>query len=255
MSKRNTARRNSRDSAEIGHFSRDSRHWWDESGPFAPLHRINPVRLRYVRDRALAHFSREGNTLTPFKKMKILDIGCGGGLMSEPLARLGATVTGIDADGQALTAARAHAEVSRLDINYVPAAAEDLLDNAANRGTFDVVLALEIVEHVNDPAGFVQSAFDLCRPGGLVIFSTLNRTVKSMALGIVAAEYVLGWVPKGTHQWRKFLRPSELAHAVERAGGRVTDLAGMRFDPFTGQFALDPGNLEINYFLSAEKSK
>jgi 2-polyprenyl-6-hydroxyphenyl methylase/3-demethylubiquinone-9 3-methyltransferase len=184
---------------EIEHFSKDSARWWDESGPFKPLHALNPVRLGYIKEHICAHFSKESLSLTPFTGLKILDIGCGGGLVCEPLARLGATVSGADADQQAIDVAKEHAVQSGLEIEYLNKPAEEI------KTKFDVVLALEIIEHVEDPSAFVASVSNLVKANGLVIFSTLNRTAKSYALGILAAEYLLQWVPHGTHSWKKFV--------------------------------------------------
>lgn len=232
------------DPAEIARFAQDSRDWWDESGPFRPLHRLNPVRLRFIRDR----LAPADSSLRPLAGMRILDIGCGGGLICEPLARLGAQVTGIDADAQAIETARAHAAESGLTIDYRAASAEDL------RGEkFDAVLALEIVEHVTDPDRFVHTAAGLCRPGGQIIMSTLNRTAKSFLLGIVAAEYILRWVPRGTHQWRKFVRPSALSRSLRAAGARVTHINGLVYNPVKDEFSLSPDDIDVNYLLCAEK--
>ncbi|HEY8192266.1 MAG TPA: bifunctional 2-polyprenyl-6-hydroxyphenol methylase/3-demethylubiquinol 3-O-methyltransferase UbiG [Alphaproteobacteria bacterium] len=234
---------------EIEHFSKDSARWWDEGGPFAILHRLNPVRLRYVRDQIGQHYGLAEGDLKAFKGLKILDIGCGGGLVCEPLARLGADVTGIDADGQAVRVAREHAEKSGLDIQYIEGSAESC------KGKFDVVTALEIVEHVNDVETFVKSAAGLCKPGGLVIFSTLNRTPQSFLLGIVAAEHILRWVPRGTHDWKKFVRPSELAAALRAGGMTPGDITGYGFDVRTGEFRLTNKDIAVNYFMCAEKKK
>jgi len=232
---------------EIDHFSKDSKKWWEEGGPFAPLHRLNPVRMRHIRQQVGAHFGLDDHSLKPFTDLSILDAGCGGGLVCEPLTRLGGTVTGIDADSNAIAAAKAHAAQSALAIDYRVATTDD------TRGQYDVVLALEIVEHVADVDLFVSQCVNLCRPGGLVIFSTLNRTAKSFALGIVAAEYILQWVPRGTHNWRKFLRPSELSRLLREKGAAVRDVTGLVFNPFTGEFGLSASDIDINYFIVAEK--
>lgn len=223
---------------EIEHFAKDSSRWWDESGPFAVLHRLNPVRMRYIT----GQIGRKPNGL------KILDIGCGGGLVCEPLARLGAIVTGIDADGQAIGVAREHAAVQDLDVNYICGAVEN------QKGKYDIVTALEIVEHVADMKRFVEGAAKLCKPGGLMIFSTLNRTPKSFALGIVAAEYILRWVPRGTHRWKQFIRPGELAAALRACGCEVADIRGYGFNPLSGDFELFDNDVSVNYFLTARKA-
>lgn len=237
------------DAREIEHFAKDSSHWWDADGPFRPLHRINPVRLFYIKSRICERFDRQMNDLKALKDLSVLDIGCGGGLVCEPMARLGATVTGIDADVNAIEAARQHAELSGLKVQYANAATEDFIGQGK---TFDIVLALEIIEHVTNPEKFVQDCFDLVKPGGLVIFSTLNRTAKSYALGKIAAEYILGWVPAGTHDWHKFVKPSELSRMVRNSGGEVTDLHGLVFQPFKAEFTLSNDDVGVNYFLTAE---
>lgn len=233
---------------EIEHFSRDSARWWDEDGPFRPLHRLNPLRIRYIRGQILKNESIRDNN-RPLKGLKILDVGCGGGLVCEPLARLGAAVTGIDADATAIATAKDHAQKVGLDIDYRKAAAE------TTKGTFDTVIALEIIEHVVDPAAFIKSCADLCKPGGLLIMSTLNRTPKSFLLGIVAAEYLLRWVPQGTHNWRQFVKPSEAAAAMENAGVKPLDIQGYRYSPLTGLFDFAPDNPSVNYFITGRKTK
>ena len=233
---------------EIAHFSKDSAQWWDEDGPFKPLHRLNPIRLAYIRSQICKHFSLSMTSLKPFKGLKVLDIGCGGGLVCEPMARLGAQITGIDADGEAIGVARVHAHRSGLAVNYLHGAAEDLDDR------YDVVLALEVIEHVASARAFVESVSHLVQPGGLVIFSTLNRTPKSYALGIVAAEYVLQWVPRGTHQWKKFIRPSELAHFARSAGLKPLNVSGLIYNPLKRSFVLSGLDLDVNYLLTAAKA-
>ncbi len=237
------------DSQEIANFSKDSKDWWDESGPFAPLHRLNPVRISYIKARVCAAFDRDTQALRPFEGLSILDIGCGGGLVCEPLARLGATVTGADADAQAITTAQAHADDMGLCIDYRNAPAEEI------GARFDVVLALEIIEHVADPAAFVKSVSKLCKPGGLVIFSTLNRNAKSFALGIMAAEYILRWVPRGTHSWKKFIKPSELSRFARDAGLSPFDMAGLVFNPLRNEFSLSDSDFDVNYLISMTKER
>lgn len=248
------------DQREIAHFSKDSGRWWDESGPFAPLHRLNPVRMGYIRGQIGRHYGLSGEDLRPFQRLRILDAGCGGGLVCEALVRLGADVTGIDADEQAIVVARDHAAGSGLSVDYRNVSVEELLTGApplpppqAGGNAFDVVLALEIAEHVSDVDGFVDSCVNLCKPGGIVIFSTLNRTPQSFALGIVAAERILRWVPPGTHQWKKFLKPSELAQAVRKAGARQIDVKGLSYSAFRRDFELSD-DVSVNYFLCAVKS-
>lgn len=238
------------DPKEIAHFAKDSGDWWDETGPFRPLHRLNPVRLRYIRDRILAHTGRIADGgMKPLKGLTILDIGCGGGLICEPLARLGATVTGIDADETAIKVAKAHAKQNGLSIDYAATSADRL------RGeTFDVVLALEIVEHVADIDAFTQDCAALCKPGGLMVASTLNRTAKSFLLGILAAEYILRWVPRGTHNWRKFVKPSQLGRSLRAANMTVKNVTGLIYSPMKDEFTLSDTDIDVNYLMSAEKN-
>jgi 2-polyprenyl-6-hydroxyphenyl methylase/3-demethylubiquinone-9 3-methyltransferase len=243
---------NTVDAQEIQNFSKDSSHWWDIHGPFKPLHRLNPVRLKYLKQQICAHYGMSFDDLKPYKGLKILDVGCGGGLVCEPMARLGGTVTGIDADENAITVAKDHAQQSALDIDYQATTSDALV---ANQAQYDVVLALEIIEHVNNPENFVKSIIALCKPGGLVIFSTLNRTPKSFALGIVAAEYILRWVPQGTHNWKKFIKPSELSHFIRNQGAKPKDICGLVFDPLRNKFNLAPHDTDVNYFLSMVKTK
>jgi 2-polyprenyl-6-hydroxyphenyl methylase / 3-demethylubiquinone-9 3-methyltransferase len=231
------------DKHEIANFSKDAAHWWDSDGPFKPLHRLNPVRLSYIRTVICNHFDKDHLTLKPFQGLDIIDIGCGGGLVTEPMARLGADVTGADADPVAIDVARGHAAQSELDITYVNAPAEEI------ENTFDVVLALEIIEHVNAPAQFMQNCARLCKTGGLVIVSTLNRTPKSYGLGIIAAERLLRWVPADTHQWRKFVKPAELAQYARAAGLSPVDISGLIFHPLKGEFTLSKTDLDVNYFM------
>jgi 2-polyprenyl-6-hydroxyphenyl methylase/3-demethylubiquinone-9 3-methyltransferase len=237
------------DPKEIEQFSKDSSRWWDESGPFRPLHRLNPVRLAYIKEQICRHFDRDPMGFKSYSGLSILDIGCGGGLVSEPMARLGANITGIDADINAIETAKEHAATAGLSISYRATSSDVLRDE---KGQFDVVLALEIVEHVADVDKFVSDCVDLCKSGGLIIFSTLNRTPQSFLLGKVAAEYLLRWVPAGTHDWKKFLKPSELARSVRKAGADISNVEGMVFDPIMHNFkrARDTG---VNYFMTCRK--
>jgi 2-polyprenyl-6-hydroxyphenyl methylase/3-demethylubiquinone-9 3-methyltransferase len=235
------------DPAEVARFSAQADAWWDPAGSFAPLHRLNPVRLGFIREHLLAHFGRNISSLRPFEGLTLLDLGCGGGLVAEPMSRLGFTVTGIDADQEAIAVAAAHAAGSGLAIDYRVATAEDL---AVARHRFDAVLALEIVEHVADPPVFFESLGTLVAERGAFIGATLNRTLRSLALAVVGAEYVLGWLPRGTHDWRKFVRPSEFVLGLRRYGLRATALAGLGYDWGRGEWSVSP-NLGVNYMLMA----
>ncbi len=225
---------------EIEQFSKVAEHWWNEDGPFKPLHRLNPVRLLYIRDSLLNHFKLT-NQSTPLAGLKVLDIGCGGGLLSEPLARMGANVTAIDASPETIEIAKAHAASMGLAIDYRCLAPEALINEQ-----FDVVFALEIVEHVADVAGFLESCARLVNPNGTLFLSTLSRTWPSYLAAIVAAENILGWVPKGTHDWDKFLMPAELAQHLRTLGFEFQDLAGFSFNPLKNEWKLS-SDLNINY--------
>ncbi|KGJ13338.1 bifunctional 2-polyprenyl-6-hydroxyphenol methylase/3-demethylubiquinol 3-O-methyltransferase UbiG [Paracoccus sanguinis] len=242
-----TAPQSSIDAAEVAKFEAMAAEWWDPKGKFKPLHMLNPVRLDYIAGQIAAEFARDPRSLRPFEGLRLLDIGCGGGLVSEPMARLGATVTGADAAEGNIRIARLHAEQSGLKIDYRATTAEALLE-AGER--FDVVLALEIVEHVADPQAFVTTCARLLRPGGLLVASTLNRTPQSFAAAIVGAEWVMRWLPRGTHDWRRFIRPDDLAGMFAAAGVRVVDRAGMVFNPVTFGWSLSPRDLSVNYLMA-----
>jgi 2-polyprenyl-6-hydroxyphenyl methylase / 3-demethylubiquinone-9 3-methyltransferase len=235
------------DAAEIGRFAAAADAWWDPTDEFRELHRFNPVRLEFIRAQLSAHFVRDPDALRPFAGLRLLDIGCGGGLVAEAMARLGFIVTGIDAAAEAIDAARAHSEAVGLAIDYRVCAVESL---AAQREQFDAALALELVEHVADRDVFYASLGTLVRPGGAVIAATLNRSAKSFALAIVGAEYMLRWLPRGTHDWRRFVRPSEIALGFARSHLRVIRLAGISFDPRAGDWALS-ADLAVNYLVMA----
>jgi 2-polyprenyl-6-hydroxyphenyl methylase/3-demethylubiquinone-9 3-methyltransferase len=315
-------RRNSSIAAdEVARFSRHAEAWWDPDGPLRPLHRLNPARIAYVRDQVAAHFGRDRSARCPLKGLSVLDAGCGGGLLAEPLSRLGASVTGLDASVEAIAEARRHAQESGLAIDYRYGSVEKLVENFSKSGLvplplreglgagykkkstpspaktkdlprgkskfslplpstyakgfgglvpqtlrsfsvggqgereqgYDVIAALEIVEHVADMDSFIASLAKLLKPKGLLILSTLNRTPKSFLLGIVAAEYVLRWVPRGTHRWNKFLRPSELVKKLEAENLATIDLTGLVYRPMTQDFALSKDDLGVNYLLTAAK--
>jgi len=235
------------DPAEVERFTRIADEWWDPAGKFAPLHQLNPVRIGYVRDRVAAHWQRNPLSGNPLDGLSLLDIGCGGGLLSEPMTRLGARVTGVDASARNIAVASLHAERQGLAVDYRQGTAEALADSVAQ---FDVVMALEIVEHVSDVDLFLRSCGQMVKPGGLMFLSTLNRTAKAWALAIAGAEYVLGWLPRGTHDWKKFLKPSEVARGLRAGGIETDDIVGVVYSPLSRQWSLNKGDLDVNYMLS-----
>ncbi|HSC19171.1 MAG TPA: bifunctional 2-polyprenyl-6-hydroxyphenol methylase/3-demethylubiquinol 3-O-methyltransferase UbiG [Rhizomicrobium sp.] len=237
------------DESEVAKFARLAGEWWDPNGAFAPLHKFNPVRLQFIRDCAAAQFGRDVRSVRPFAGLSLLDLGCGGGLVAEPMARLGFSVTGCDAGADAVRAAEAHARESGLSLAYRVATPETLV---AESFGFDVVLALEIVEHVADVESFVRTTAQLVRPGGLLAMATINRTLKSFALAKIAAEYVLRWVPAGTHDWNRFIPPARLTAALEASGLAVTRRQGFAFDPLAWSWRLT-GDLDVNYALAAAR--
>lgn len=234
------------DPAEIERFSRIADEWWDPTGKFAPLHRLNPVRIGYIRDRVAAHWQRDALNGEPLKGLSLLDIGCGGGLMSEPMTRLGASVTGVDASARNIATASVHAARQDLAIDYREGTAEGLAESGAQ---FDVVLALEIVEHVADVDLFLRSCGRLVKPGGLLFLSTLNRTAKAWVLAIAGAEYVLGWLPRGTHDWKKFLKPSEVTRGLRAGGIEPQEIVGVVYAPLSRKWSLNRNDLDVNYML------
>ncbi|MFO1243539.1 MAG: bifunctional 2-polyprenyl-6-hydroxyphenol methylase/3-demethylubiquinol 3-O-methyltransferase UbiG [Rickettsiales bacterium] len=242
---------NSADPLEVAQFSRLADRWWDERGPFRPLHRMNPLRISYIRDQAAIHFPLTSESVTPLDGLRLADIGCGGGLLCEPMRRLGAKVTGIDASEENIVVAEAHAAQMSLDIAYKSMTAEQLVEQKI--APFDVILALEIIEHVNEPQQFLKTLAALVKPGGLLFLSTLNRTAKSFALAIVGAEYVMRWLPRGTHQWEKFLRPSEIIRPLEEMGFECVDLSGMIYHPLKNQFSLSKTDTDVNYLVTLRK--
>ena len=230
---------------EVARFDALARDWWDSDGPMAPLHRINPIRIGWLIETIARRFRRQGNV--PLEGLSILDVGCGAGLLSEPLSRLGARVTGLDPAAAAIDAARSHAEATGATLAYRVGEIETLAGEGAQ---FDVVLAMEVIEHVENPADFVAVAASLVAPGGLICFSTLNRTAKSFALAIVGAEYVLRWLPRGTHRWEQFVTPLELTGALRRAQFVVTARRGLVYEPLRRAWRLGD-DLGVNYFLAA----
>jgi 2-polyprenyl-6-hydroxyphenyl methylase/3-demethylubiquinone-9 3-methyltransferase len=236
------------DPREVEKFAAIAERWWDPEGDFRPLHMLNPVRLGYIRDRLCARFGCDPKATAPLAGLTVCDIGCGGGLICEPLTRLGASVTGIDATARSIEIARTHAEAMGLSIDYRHVTADAL---ATEGRRFDAVINMEVVEHVADRNAFLRDAAALVKPEGAMVLSTFNRTPKSFALGIVGAEYILRWLPRGTHDWRKFVKPSELAAGLRPAGMTVADLCGMVYDPIRDEFSLAPRDLDVNYLAFA----
>ena len=235
------------DPAEIARFSKLSEQWWDPKGKMAPLHRLNPLRLAYIRDAACRKFDRNPRSLGCLAGLRILDIGCGAGLLCEPLTRLGAQLIGVDASETNIAVARMHAERSHLSIDYRVGTAEDM----DPRERFDIVLAMEVIEHVSSVPLFVDRCAALTKPSGFMLVSTLNRTWKSFALAIVGAEYVLRWLPRGTHQWDKFVTPDEILHHLTRNKLSVTDQIGVVYNPLADRWKLS-SDMDVNYMMIAE---
>lgn len=238
------------DPAEVDRFTRFASEWWDAHGKFRTLHLIGPARLAFLRDETVRHFARTGGGRRPLDGLAILDIGCGGGLVCEPLARLGATVTGIDPAADNVEAARRHAAGQGLAIDYRAARVEDL---AAEGRLFDAVVCLEVVEHVPDVGAFLKTCAALVRPGGLMLLSTINRTLKAYLLAIIGAEYVLRWLPVGTHQWERFVTPDELGRHLQAAGLGAPTLKGLAYSPMSDSWSLS-ADTDVNYFASAAKA-
>jgi 2-polyprenyl-6-hydroxyphenyl methylase/3-demethylubiquinone-9 3-methyltransferase len=239
------------DPAEIAKFQAMADEWWDPNGKFKPLHMLNPCRLDYITQQIAAEFDRDLANDLPFSGLQILDIGCGGGLLCEPMARLGATVIGVDAAGRNIPVAAAHAAQSGLDISYRHATAEALVDEGAE---FDVVLNMEVVEHVEGPLEYLTACQRLLKSGGLMICSTINRNAKSYAMAIIGAEYVMRWLPKGTHEWGKFITPDELFDLIANAGLEPVDRKGFVFNPITWQWRLSDRDLSVNYVTASLKA-
>ena len=239
---------NTIDPAEIAKFEAMAAEWWDPHGKFKPLHMLNPCRLDYITQQIAAEFDRDLTQPRPFAGLRILDIGCGGGLLSEPMARLGADVVGADAAPRNIPVARLHAEQSGLTIDYRVTTAEDM---AAAGERFDVVLNMEVVEHVADPLGYLTACHDLLKPGGLMICSTLNRNPKSYVMAIFGAEVVMRWLPRGTHEWSKFITPDELYDLIRKAGLDPVDRKGMVFNPVLWRWSLSERDLSVNYVTAS----
>ena len=238
------------DPAEIDKFQAMAAEWWNPEGKFKPLHMLNPCRLDYITSQIAAEFDRDLSADSPFAGMRLLDIGCGGGLLSEPMARLGADVVGADAAARNIPVAQIHAEQSGLQIDYRHTSAEALVDEGE---LFDVVLNMEVVEHVSDPLSYLTACQRLLRPGGLMICSTINRNPKSFAMAIVGAEYVMRWLPKGTHEWKKFITPDELYDLIRQAGLVPVDRKGFVFNPIGWSWSLSDRDLSVNYVTASTK--
>ena len=239
------------DPAEVAKFSALAAEWWDPKGKFAPLHKFNPVRLGFIRGEAAGHFGRDARSLRPFEGLDLLAFGCGGGLLSEPMARLGFAVTGADASEKNIGTARTHAAQSGLSIDYRATTAEAL---AAEGRRFDVVLNMEVVEHVADVNSYLAACAGLVRPGGMTVVATLNKTLKSLALAKIGAEYVLNWLPRGTHDWNRFLAPTQLQAMLEETGLNVLKTQGVSFDPLNWDWKLS-GDTDVNYMIVAAQPK
>jgi 2-polyprenyl-6-hydroxyphenyl methylase/3-demethylubiquinone-9 3-methyltransferase len=237
------------DRDEVARFEAIAATWWDEAGPMRVLHRFNPVRLAYIRDTACRHFGRDPRAPCALEGLTLVDIGCGGGVLSEPLARLGARVTGLDPAPTNIKVAQAHADAEGVPVDYRARTIEDVV---AGGERFDIVLAMEVVEHVVDMPAFVAQAARAVKPGGLLFAATLNRTLRSFALAIVGAEYVLGWLPKGTHDWEKFVRPDELGRAVSAGGLTVTDTTGVVLNPLDGSWRASR-DTAVTYMITAQR--
>jgi 2-polyprenyl-6-hydroxyphenyl methylase/3-demethylubiquinone-9 3-methyltransferase len=238
------------DPAEVERFSRIAAEWWDPKGKFAPLHRFNPVRLTFIREQGLAHFGRDGDSRRPFEGLRLLDIGCGGGLLSEPMSRLGFDVTGVDASERNIGTARTHAEQAGVPVTYRCSTAEAL--EAEGVAPFDVILNMEVIEHVADPAMFLRECSAMVKPGGLMFIATINRTMKAWALAIVAAENVLRWLPKGTHSYEKLVRPEEMEGPLGEAGMSVIDRTGVFYNVLADRWDLSR-DMDVNYMFLARR--
>lgn len=238
------------DPTEVERFSRLAAEWWNPKGKFRPLHKFNPVRLAYIRETMVRRLNRDPRSVKPLEGLTLLDVGCGGGLLCEPMTRLGAKVTGIDPSATNIGVATTHAAQSELTIDYRAVPAETLADEGA---AFDVVLCMEVVEHVADVPGFLATVGSLVKPGGLLLVATINRTPKAFALAIVGAEYVLGWLPKGTHQYDKLVRPEEIERPLTRAGFRVVETTGVTYNPLTDVWAT-ARDIDVNYQMLLERA-
>lgn len=237
------------DQSEVDRFSAMAAEWWDPTGKFRPLHKFNPVRIAYIRDKVTEHFGRDPKSHRPLEGLRLLDIGCGGGLLSEPMARMGANVLGADASEKNIGIAKAHAEQSGVIVDYRAVTAEAL---AADDEKFDILLNMEVVEHVSDVPFFIETCATMVKPGGLMFVATINRTFKAAALAIVAAENILRWLPRGTHQYEKLVRPEEIEGPLNSAGMQVIARTGVFFNPLQNQWNLSR-DMDVNYMLLATR--
>ncbi|MFC5507402.1 MULTISPECIES: bifunctional 2-polyprenyl-6-hydroxyphenol methylase/3-demethylubiquinol 3-O-methyltransferase UbiG [Hyphomicrobiales] len=235
------------DPAEVARFEGIAKTWWDPKGPMAVLHKFNPVRLAFIRDLACARFGRDPKTIRSLEGLTLVDIGCGGGVLSEPLARLGAQVTGLDPAPTNVAVARSHTEAAGLSVDYRQETIEALVAEGAR---YDIVLAMEVVEHVANVEAFVGACCAAVKPGGMLVMATLNRTLKSYALAIVGAEYVLRWLPRGTHDWEKFVKPDELGDAIARCGLDLGETTGVTYNPLTDRWSASR-DTDVNYMMVA----
>lgn len=236
------------DPAEVEKFSKLAAEWWNPKGKFGVLHVFNPVRLQFIKEEVCARFARDPLERRPFTGLRFLDIGCGGGLLSEPMARLGAEIVGVDPAEKNIQTARVHANEQELAIDYRVGTAEDL----AGSETFDVILAMEVIEHVIDPRAFIRTCASMLKPEGLLFVATINRTLKSFGLAIIGAEYVLGWLPKGTHQWEKFITPEDLKGWFSESGVTVKDESGVIYNPFKNEWRRSR-DMGVNYVVVGQK--
>jgi len=237
------------DPSEVEHFSALAAEWWDPDGKFHTLHKINPVRLAYIREAAVSRFNLDASSLAPLKGRTLLDIGCGGGLLSEPLSRMGANVTAIDPSEKNISTAATHASESGVDIDYRATTAEEL---CATGVRYDIVLNMEVVEHVADVDLFMKTTAEIVAPGGIMVVATLNRTFKAFALAIVGAEYILRWLPKGTHSWDKFVTPEEIRSAITANGMSVSAQSGIAYNPLSDEWKLSK-DMDVNYMMVTQK--
>ena len=245
------SRTNTIDPHEVDKFEAMAAEWWDTDGKFKPLHMLNPTRLDYIVDQIAAEFARDITTDKPFKGLKILDIGCGGGLLSEPMARLGADVVGADAAERNIPVAQIHAQQSGLEIDYRHTSAEKITESG---DTFDVILNMEVIEHVADPLGFLTACRQLLKPNGLMICSTINRNPKSYLMAIIGAEHIMRWLPKGTHDWSKFITPDELFDLIKNSGLNPVDRKGFVFNPLKWDWSISNSDLSVNYVTASINS-